>query len=452
MRRLVITGVALGLSLILISSIETSRGQTGSLDLSGYAWGGNGVGWLSLRNPGGGISYGVTMNTGDGTLSGYAWNSNIGWIKFDPNWTGFPVASDQWGAKMNLSTGAFTGWARACAVFQNGCDGSLKPSSSLGNWDGWIKFAGSVNPSGIYGAFADSASNPTQFTDSSYSWGGDGYGWLRFCDSGGSFPYCVRFAGMTASCSVSPSPANFPLDSSNNSITWRVITDGGSPDYSYSWTGDIGHNSAPTPLDIYDYISSESCGSSDSTTVKQGYMTVTDGAGAPAYCQTSVTINCSDSYIPPVTGGDLSSPTPPVIRITSQPISSPAISSATTFWSQDQGVDTTAFIVSTKSLVDNKTSLDQYSEVGCRLSETAAGPSSTFGPCSGATINLWSNHGNEANFNIKVDYPPPLTLNLNSPYKIIVSASSTCITESVECGNAVRSFLFDYAVGSVTPI
>ena len=54
-------------------------------------------------------------------------------------------------AKLDISNGEITGWARACAVFQSGCSGALKNNTELGGWDGWIKLSGTTSDGHNYG-------------------------------------------------------------------------------------------------------------------------------------------------------------------------------------------------------------------------------------------------------------------------------------------------------------
>ncbi len=101
-------------------------------NFSGYAWSEN-IGWISFNNTsgGGGTSYGVKTDLGNGDFSGYAWSEHIGWISFNRADTGNPPSAPFNGgngtiAKYNVLTREITGWAR---VLANG-----------GGWDGWIRF------------------------------------------------------------------------------------------------------------------------------------------------------------------------------------------------------------------------------------------------------------------------------------------------------------------------
>jgi len=128
-------------------------------NVSGFAWSEN-IGWISFNNTsgGGGTSYGVDINA-SGVFSGYAWSENIGWISFAPS--GPYPGNPQQSVRVNLSTGAVTGWARA-ASYGSG-------------WDGWIEMD-SVSIE------LDCAA-PTYQEFSGWAWGSDVVGWINFSDS-----------------------------------------------------------------------------------------------------------------------------------------------------------------------------------------------------------------------------------------------------------------------------
>jgi len=149
--------------LLVFNLFKTEKVVAGTGDnVWGWAWSEN-IGWISFNNctnpanPAtcGPINYGVNIET-DGSLSGYAWSrgtdadvGGIGWIKFDP-----VVGAPSYSACLDLpgtgqdcdGVGDYTvsGWARACAVFDdpNVCSGALNPNR--GDWDGWIKLRGDV--------------------------------------------------------------------------------------------------------------------------------------------------------------------------------------------------------------------------------------------------------------------------------------------------------------------
>ncbi len=135
----------------------------------GWAWSEN-IGWISFSCEnnvllGTGVDYGVDINISTGEFSGYAWSENIGWISFEPadvNLAYCPYPPPC-AAKLNLSTGEVSGWARALAYG----DG----------WDGWI---------GLRGSWVDKVfviSNPSPPPASvfkGWAWGDDVVGWISF--------------------------------------------------------------------------------------------------------------------------------------------------------------------------------------------------------------------------------------------------------------------------------
>ncbi|MFA4890562.1 MAG: hypothetical protein WC587_02980 [Candidatus Paceibacterota bacterium] len=97
----------------------------GAVPVTGYAWSDT-IGWIEFKPAFGGVSLDDTT----GLFSGYAWSDNIGWINFAPA-SGFPEAPN-YGAKMDVSTGNVSGWAKAIAADNNGWDGWISMSSGGG--------------------------------------------------------------------------------------------------------------------------------------------------------------------------------------------------------------------------------------------------------------------------------------------------------------------------------
>lgn len=142
--------------------------QTPPNPLTGWAW--SNVGWISLHDTGSAPAWGVTEN--NGTLAGYAWSDQIGWITFNQSeLSGCPSGPCK--AEVDSATGNFSGWARACGVFNtNTCSGTLHNSEQLGGWDGWISLAGSG-----YGVSRNTGTG----TVTGYAWGGPEFlGWVEF--------------------------------------------------------------------------------------------------------------------------------------------------------------------------------------------------------------------------------------------------------------------------------
>jgi len=67
--------------------------------------------YQNIEGPAFGNPYGVTINTSNGIFSGWAWSSNVGWISFNQaDLAGCPSGACE--AKINLTTGAISGWAK----------------------------------------------------------------------------------------------------------------------------------------------------------------------------------------------------------------------------------------------------------------------------------------------------------------------------------------------------
>ena len=166
-----------------------------SQNVSGFAWSDN-VGWISFNCKdstaggthdecpanGGNADYGVhverTLGLNFGLISGRAWSSNIGWITFESSeLSGCPSAPCQArlgtdiSGNLTANPNDVTGWARACGVFASGCSGTLKASTALGGFDGWISLRGSN-----YGIYLDPADSKLK----GLAWGDLVLGWIDF--------------------------------------------------------------------------------------------------------------------------------------------------------------------------------------------------------------------------------------------------------------------------------
>ncbi len=164
-----------------------------STPLTGWAW--SNVGWISLNDTNSPPTYGVNADT-NGLLSGYAWSNQIGWIDFAPSGP-YPNSPNN-SAEVNLTTGVFSGWARACGVFESGCSGNLLGSSlsdqdsngneiRRGGWDGWIALSGGWSN----GVKKDMGTGEV----TGYAWGGDEMlGWIQFAGNLGGItpPQCTN--------------------------------------------------------------------------------------------------------------------------------------------------------------------------------------------------------------------------------------------------------------------
>jgi len=180
-------------------------------ELRGFAWAARpvpfgtelgGPGWISFNCLDGNVcatsNYKVVYDESTGNMSGYAWSSNIGWIRFDESSGGYPEPPN-YNARIDPGTGNVTGWARACAVFQSGCSGALRPDYERGGWDGWIKMAGTTSDGKSYGLKFDNTSGMfLQGTDANpyFAWGSDVVGWINFCVTPGTITCVGRVSGV----------------------------------------------------------------------------------------------------------------------------------------------------------------------------------------------------------------------------------------------------------------
>ncbi len=137
--------------------------STGSL--GGYTWSSS-AGWIHMK----GATYGVTTDS-VGALAGYGWSSNVGWISFNAgDLAGCPSGACT--AKVDQTTGAVSGWARAIA--------GKTTLARNGGWDGWIHLSGSG-----YGLTAGAPDGSGNCTWDGYAWGGgpdlnsDTIGWVH---------------------------------------------------------------------------------------------------------------------------------------------------------------------------------------------------------------------------------------------------------------------------------
>jgi len=156
--------------------------------------------------------YGVDID-GVGNLSGYAWSENIGWISFETtSVAGCPVGFGPCQPNINLATGAVTGYARVCSVFQSGCTGAPGPNSERGGWEGWIRLSGTW----ANGVILNTGAGPTS-DFSGWAWGGDDaigeevIGWISFNGDNepGGVDYSVKTGLVIAPPNNPPTASGF---------------------------------------------------------------------------------------------------------------------------------------------------------------------------------------------------------------------------------------------------
>ena len=182
------------------------------------------IGWIDFRD--------IKINKNGGYLEGYGWSNNIGWVKFG-GLSNFPTnGAKPTQAKLNVSTGVITGWARACA----GTVGGETPTtgadcrsmdSRTDGWDGWIELNDDKNS-------ADRSHMDMKTGEvTGFAWGSDVVGWIKF----GSRPDSNRpFSGTCTG----------GADGSGN-VIFSANTVGGSGQFSYKWgNNDYSSNSTYT--------------------------------------------------------------------------------------------------------------------------------------------------------------------------------------------------------------
>ncbi len=214
-------------------------------DMSGYAWSDN-IGWISFKGtvPSSSEGYKVTIDRSTGDMSGYAWSDNIGWIRFG-GLSGMPDAAGN--AKVNFTNGAVTGWARACAGRTNGlCLGSSGASRTDG-WDGWIKLSGTNHTSPVANGTGGVTMNITTGAFTGFAWGGSVVGWVDFDTSLGMSVVCQNncgggtpTGGLDGICTINGidgTDAFITLPSSGGSVNFQVSgLSGGTAPYTYHWS------------------------------------------------------------------------------------------------------------------------------------------------------------------------------------------------------------------------
>ncbi len=275
------------ITLVLAIGVFVSSAQAGTSSLTGWAWSSN-IGWVSFNGANAGASGGSysvkistsTPNGSDGVFLGHAWSPHIGWISFNRAETGNPPSEDIISspgstdpiAKIDMSTGAVTGWARALTSMADPNDG----------WDGWIHLSGTshetdTNLTGTAASTKGVSFNKANGLISGYAWGSDVIGWLQF---NLNCPTCNGSITGTPSCTVTPTSVG------NNSIslTYTVLNDSGQ---TYTLTRNPAFSSNPTK----NITSATFSASYDDTGLSPGQYSYTLARSGGASCSSvSVTV------------------------------------------------------------------------------------------------------------------------------------------------------------------
>lgn len=179
---------------------------------TGWAWSGN-TGWISLScenmNECGTADYKVEFD--NNSLRGYAWGGHIGWIYFpadqaDGNTkidlSNCPGSIGQGSPctppRVDPSTGAVTGWARALV--------------GMGNSWGWIELS---NP-GSHPSPGSGVTHNTATGDlTGYAWGGSVIGWISFD---------ANLYGACSSFSLAPANSSVTVNAGDTSLNTVSVT------------------------------------------------------------------------------------------------------------------------------------------------------------------------------------------------------------------------------------
>jgi hypothetical protein len=242
--------------LFLISAISVAflfgffpAANAASLSVTGYAWSDT-IGWIQF-NPSFG---GVFLDDATGDLSGYAWSDNIGWIDFGPT-SGFPE-TPSYGAKIDISTGKITGWAKAVA---GGSAGS-------GGWDGWISMAGA---SPAYSVNLDK----TTGNFSGWAWGSDVVGWVSF--SGVSYIVTIGGGIPTPTYVIDPPSAIKQVGQTQQFIGWYDPDGPSGPSGNQDVTSSASWSSSNVSIATINSSGLATCNSVGSVTITSVYSGIT---------------------------------------------------------------------------------------------------------------------------------------------------------------------------------
>ena len=314
---------------MLLGSAQPARAA--SLSITGYAWSSY-LGWIHFN----GSNYGVMEDSQTGMLSGYAWSPYFGSISFNAaDLSGCPSGTCE--AKVDVSTGKVTGWARSCAAFSSktGCNGTLE--TGAGGWDGWIHLTGSsygvTSTNGCWTGYANGAQDIgyIHFNGDNYKVGDPTCG-AATCSNGASNPpactvksdgtclnnatnppTCTTFSGTTAILSVSPTAV---AHGAKATLTWSsgggaTSCTAGGP---WSTSGNLSGSGLTDPI-LADTTFTLQCtgpgGTSAiaSATVTVGAQTCSNGTNNPPACTTKSDGTCLNGANNPPTCSSYTSPT-----------------------------------------------------------------------------------------------------------------------------------------------
>jgi hypothetical protein len=171
------------------------------------------IGWIDFR--------GIKINKNAGNvLEGSGWSPNIGWVRFN-NLSNYPTnGAKPAPAKIDPSTGKFSGWIRACAGTiggekdNYGADCSSM-SSRVDGWDGWIELSDDKHSADRVKIDIDTGEV------SGFAWGGNIMGWIKMDSKlNGNRP-------LSASCTGD--------SDASGKITFSAHPVGGNGNYEYKW-------------------------------------------------------------------------------------------------------------------------------------------------------------------------------------------------------------------------
>ncbi|MFA6432433.1 MAG: hypothetical protein WCV82_01280 [Candidatus Paceibacterota bacterium] len=262
--------------LLVIAQITSVIAAVNPGGIGGWAWSSN-TGWLSASSTDAGAGGGPyqLVADGSGNITGYMWSSNLGWIKFG-GLASFPAAGGN--ANVNLTNGAVTGWARACAGAVFGTCASMISRSD--GWDGWIELSGTNH------ATSDMSGNGGVTMDSTtgafvgYAWGGSVMGWIQFNTAGaGSTGVTLCPLGncanqpITGNCTAVPNP---PTNlAPNTAVTFTANPTSGTGPYTYNWDG-AGYAGSNTKI-----VSYSSTGSGPNVLIKDSIGAFSNSISCP---------------------------------------------------------------------------------------------------------------------------------------------------------------------------